>query len=118
MNATEINKTVEQTIEQTVTTVESIHKTLVNRFFEILERMEALRNPVKQARELHDKATGSVYSQIRKISKIVSDYVSSLLPEHAEVPKVEAHSSAAKATNTTKPVAKKATKKSTPVKQA
>ncbi|MBF0238021.1 MAG: hypothetical protein HQM12_09970 [SAR324 cluster bacterium] len=113
MNATEIKNKVEQTLENTVNAVESIHKTLVNHPFELLESVETFKTPVQKARALHDKATESVYNQIRSINKILSNYLSTLIPEPVSASQAKAHSSTAKPANKTKPQAKKTTSKTT-----
>ena len=74
-----LSKLIQGAIDRGATTVEEIHKSIVDLPLRILEESGLLKTSVKKARRLQDQSIGAVYDLIREINEEVGTLASQLL---------------------------------------
>jgi hypothetical protein len=72
---------VQDAIDKGATTVEEIHKSIVDLPLRILEESELLRGPAKEVMRVQDHTIGAIYDLIRDINRRVGTLASELLTE-------------------------------------
>ena len=72
---------IQEAIDKGATTVEEIHKSIVNLPLKILEESDILRGPAKEAKRVQDHTIGAIYDVIREINQQVGTLASELLAE-------------------------------------
>ena len=77
-------RSVQESIDKGATTVEEIHKSIVDLPLKILEGSELLREPAKEARHVQDHTISAIYDVIRKVNEEVGTLASELLAEAAK----------------------------------
>jgi hypothetical protein len=70
---------VRDAIDQGVTTVEEIHKSIADLPLKLLEENDILRGPVQGVRRVQDSTIGGIYDLIRVVNRQVATLVSDLL---------------------------------------
>jgi uncharacterized protein YaaR (DUF327 family) len=75
----ELQKTVQEAIDNGATSVEQVHKQIANMPLEYLAKIEQLEGPVSQAKDFQDKTIGSIYETIHNINTKVGDMAKELL---------------------------------------
>jgi hypothetical protein len=70
---------VQDTVDKGITSVEEIHREIMNQPFYIIERMMPPDLPVKQVRKMQEQVIGSIYSMIRIVNKTVGDIADGIL---------------------------------------
>ncbi|HVO22507.1 MAG TPA: hypothetical protein VMW56_02645 [Candidatus Margulisiibacteriota bacterium] len=76
-------KLIQEAIDKGATTVEEIHKSIVDLPLKILEESDLLRGPSKEARRVQDHTIGAIYDVIREVNEQVGTLASDLLAEAA-----------------------------------
>ena len=76
-------KLIQEAIDKGATTVEEVHKSIVDLPLKVLEESDLLRKPSKEARRLQDETIGVIYDTIREINQQVGTLASDLLAEAA-----------------------------------
>jgi len=76
-------KLIQESIDKGATTVEEIHKSIVDLPLKILEESDLLRGPSKKARRVQDHTIGAIYDVIREINQQVGTLASELLTKAA-----------------------------------
>ncbi|MGQ0697418.1 MAG: hypothetical protein ACT4PZ_04165 [Panacagrimonas sp.] len=74
-----LQKIVEQTIEDGATTVEQVHRSIASMPFDVLEKIDALQEPVNKVRDIHDQTVGNIYETIRLLNDRVGEIARGLL---------------------------------------
>jgi hypothetical protein len=77
-------KLIQDAIDKGATTVEEIHKSIVDLPLRILEESELLRGPAKEVMRVQDHTIGAIYDLIRDINRRVGTLASELLTETAK----------------------------------
>jgi hypothetical protein len=72
-------KLIQEAIDKGATTVEEIHKSIVDLPLKILEESDLLRGPSKEARRVQDHTIGAIYDVIRDVNEQVGTLASDLL---------------------------------------
>ena len=84
----ELQELVQEAIDNGATSVEEIHKTLANKPFEILEKINISGGVVEKLQDFQNQTIGNVYDLIRtvnnKIGEIASDLLSKIETEESE----------------------------------
>jgi histone H3/H4 len=75
---------VQDAIDKGTTTVEDIHKSIVDLPLKILEESELLKEPAKEVRRVQDHTIGAVYDVIRRINEEVGKLAVDMLGEAAK----------------------------------
>jgi len=70
---------IQEAVDKGATTVEEIHKSIVDLPLKILEESELLRRPAKEVRRLQDQTIGAIYDVIRGVNEQVGTLGSELL---------------------------------------
>lgn len=78
-----LQKLVEQTIDDGATTVEQVHSAIASMPFDVLERIEGLQKPVSKARDIHDDTVGNIYETIRLLNDRSGEIARRLLGERS-----------------------------------
>jgi len=79
-----LNRRIQDAIDNGVTTVEEIHRTIADLPLKILEEGDLLRGPAKEARRVQDRTIGAVYDAIRGTNKQVGELASRLLAKRVK----------------------------------
>lgn len=74
-----LQKIVEQAVQDGATTVEQVHRSIASMPFDILEKIDAIAEPVNKARELHDQTVGNIYETIRLLNDRAGEIARDLL---------------------------------------
>ncbi|MGQ0531051.1 MAG: hypothetical protein ACT4PG_14855 [Panacagrimonas sp.] len=74
-----LQKIVEKAVEDGATTVEQVHRSIASMPFDVLEKIDALQQPVSKARELHDETVGNIYETIRLLNDRAGEIARGLL---------------------------------------
>lgn len=74
-----LQQIVEKAVQDGATTVEQVHRSIASMPFDILERIDALQEPVGKAREIHDETVGNIYETIRLLNDRAGEIARSLL---------------------------------------
>ncbi len=74
---------IQEAIDKGATTVEEIHKSIVDLPLKMLEESDLLRGPAKEAKRVQDHTIGTIYDVIREINQQVGTLASELLAEAA-----------------------------------
>ena len=74
---------VQEAIDKGATTVEEIHKSIVDLPLKVLEESNLLRGPAKAAKRVQDHTIGAIYDVIREVNQQVGTLASELLAEAA-----------------------------------
>ena len=102
MDLVELQKTVQNAIDNGATSVEQIHRQIANMPLDFLAKIEQLEGPVNQAKEFQDKTIGSIYETIHntnsntecnplahaKAGEIASELLAKLNPDSTPTNKV------------------------------
>jgi hypothetical protein len=72
---------VQDEIDTGATAVEEIHKAIADLPLKMLEEIELLKRPAKQARRVQDNTIRVIYDLIRDINRRVGTFVSALLAD-------------------------------------
>lgn len=75
----ELQKTVQEAIDNGATSVEQVHKQIANMPLDFLAKIEQLEQPVTQAKEFQDKTIGNIYEAIHNINAKVGEIAKDLL---------------------------------------
>jgi hypothetical protein len=75
---------IQDAIDKGATTVEEIHKSIVNLPLKVLEESELLGRPAKEVRRVQDQTIGAIYDVIRGINRQVGTLASGLLRDGAK----------------------------------
>ena len=78
-----VAKLIQEAIDRGATTVEEIHKSIVDLPLKILEESDLLRGPAKEAKRVQDHTIAAIYDVIREINEQVGTFASELLAEAA-----------------------------------
>ncbi|MBF0227714.1 MAG: hypothetical protein HQK76_19880 [Desulfobacterales bacterium] len=78
-NLMKLKNLVQDLVDKGVTTVENIHKAILDMPLETLEKIELAESTAKSAKKITDDTIGSVYEIIRKINQEVGEYATELL---------------------------------------
>ena len=78
-----VAKLIQEAIDRGATTVEEIHKSIVDLPLKILEEIDLLRGPAKEAKRVQDHTIAAIYDVIREINEQVGTLASELLAEAA-----------------------------------
>jgi len=76
-------KLIQEAIDKGATTVEEIHKSIVDLPLRVLEESDLLRGPAKEAKRVQDHTIGAIYDVIREVNQQVGTLASELLAEAA-----------------------------------
>jgi hypothetical protein len=76
-------KLIQEAIDKGATTVEEIHKSIVDLPLKMLEESDLLRGPAKEVRRVQDRTIGAIYDVIREVNQQVGTLASELLAEAA-----------------------------------
>lgn len=79
MDLVELQKTVQNAIDNGATSVEQIHRQIANMPLDFLSKIEQLEGPVNQAKEFQDKTIGSIYETIHTINAKAGEIAIELL---------------------------------------
>jgi len=96
---------VQEAIEKGISTVEEQHKTLADKSFGYVEKLEeeAKTYSIKKVHEKHNKAVDNVYGAVRNLNKRVNSFASDILSKVQKEDAVAAKKApAAKAAKTAK----------------
>mgnify|MGYP001205222730 CR=1 FL=1 len=74
-------KLIQEAIDKGATTVEEIHKSIVDLPLKMLEESDLLRGPAKEAKRVQDHTIGAIYDVIREVNEKVGRFASELLAE-------------------------------------
>ena len=74
---------VQEAIDKGATTVEEIHKSIVDLPLKMLEDSDLLRGPAREAKRVQDHTIGAIYDVIREVNQQVGTLASELLAEAA-----------------------------------
>lgn len=74
---------IQEAIDKGATTVEEIHKSIVDLPLKMLDDSDLLRGPAKEAKRVQDHTIGAIYAVIREINQQVGKLASDLLAEAA-----------------------------------
>ena len=85
---------IEDTIDKGATSVEKLHKSLVDLPLRVLEESELLRGPAKEVRRVQDHVIAAVYDTIRDINHQVGTLAAKMLKEAARLRGMPAEASA------------------------
>jgi hypothetical protein len=85
---------IEDAIDKGATSVEKIHKSLVDLPLRVLEESELLRGPAKEVRRVQDHVIAAVYDTIRDINHQVGTLAAKMLKEAARLRRMPAEASA------------------------
>jgi hypothetical protein len=69
---------VQDAIDRGATAVEEVHKSIADLPLRILEQIDLLREPAKNARRLQDRTLGRIYDVIRRVNERVGGYAAAL----------------------------------------
>lgn len=90
----ELASSIEDAIDKGATSVEKIHKSILDLPLRMLEENEVLRGPAKEVRRVQDRVIAAVYDAIRGINHQVGTLVAKLLKEAARLRGMPAEASA------------------------
>lgn len=74
-----LQQIVEKAIDEGATTVEQVHRSIASMPFDVLEKIDALQNPVNKARQIHDETVGNIYETIRLLNDRAGEIARGLL---------------------------------------
>lgn len=74
---------IQDAIDRGATTVEEIHKSIVDLPLKMIEESDLLRGPAKEAKRVQDHTIGAIYDVIREVNQQVGTLASQLLAEAA-----------------------------------
>ncbi len=75
---------IQQEIDKGATTVEEIHKAIADLPLKVLEEIDLLKGPAKEARRVQDHTLGAIYDLIREVNRQVGSFAGELLAEAAK----------------------------------
>ena len=78
-NLIEIKGRLQEALDKGVASVEEIHTTIASQPLKVLENIDILAGPVKQAKEFQEKAISSLYGMIRNVTQAIGKFVDGLL---------------------------------------
>jgi hypothetical protein len=81
----ELASSIEDAIDKGATSVEKIHKSILDLPLRMLEESEVLRRPAKEVRRAHDRVITAIYDAIRGINHQVGTLAAKLLKEAARL---------------------------------
>jgi histone H3/H4 len=90
----ELASSIEGSIAKGATSVEKIHKSILDLPLRMLEESELLRRPAREVRRVQDRAIAAVYDTIRGINHQVGTLAAKLLKEAARLRGLPAEASA------------------------
>ena len=90
----ELASSIEDAIDKGATSVEKIHKSIVDLPLRVLEESELLRGRAKEVRRVQDRVIAAVYDTIRGINHQVGTLAAKLLKEAAKLRGMPAETSA------------------------
>jgi nitrate/TMAO reductase-like tetraheme cytochrome c subunit len=70
---------VQDAIDKGATSVEEVHKAVLNQPLDVLEKVGPLEKPVQAVREIQNRTIGSVYDVIRKVNEEVATLAKEML---------------------------------------
>lgn len=74
---------IEETVDQTTTAVEEIHKTVANLPLKLMEESELLRQPAREVRRLQERAIAAIYQAVRDLNRRVARLVADVIDGQA-----------------------------------
>ena len=74
-----IKDLVQETVDKGITSVETVHREIMNQPYYIIERMVPRDVPVKRIRTMQEQVIGTVYGMIRVVNKTVGDVADGFL---------------------------------------
>ncbi len=109
-NARDIADLVSGAVAQGAKTVEEIHRIIADLPLSILDSVDALKQPVKEARRLQDRSLGAIYETIRRVNdevgKLAHEALGAVQPKTKKAAKKAAKQAAPKAAKKSKKAAK------------
>jgi hypothetical protein len=79
MDLVELQKTVQEAIDNGATSVEQVHRQIANMPLDFLSKIEQLEGPISQVRDFQDKTVGSIYETIHNINAKAGEIAKELL---------------------------------------
>lgn len=77
---------IQEMVDRGATTVEEIHKAIVDLPLKMLEEIEVLKKPVKEVRRVQDRSIGAVYDLIREINEQIRKLAADILSRRRAAP--------------------------------
>jgi hypothetical protein len=93
VRGSELASSIEDAIDKGATTVEKIHKSILDLPLRMLEESELLRQPAKEVRRVQDHTIAAVYDTIRGINHQVGTLAAKLLKGAARLRRMPADAS-------------------------
>ncbi|MBF0449480.1 MAG: hypothetical protein HQK75_02155 [Candidatus Magnetomorum sp.] len=69
MNLMGLKDKIKETVTKGTDSVEKFHKSIAKMPFEVLEKIEPLKDVTKSVKEIHDKTVDTVYDTVRKVNE-------------------------------------------------
>jgi hypothetical protein len=79
INLAELQKTVQDAIDNGARSVEQVHRQIANMPLDFLAKIEQLEGPINQTREFQDKTIGTIYETIHNINNQAGEIARDLL---------------------------------------
>jgi hypothetical protein len=79
MTAKQIVESIHDTINESTSAIEDIHRSVAELPFDVLGSFEPIKDSVENAREVQARSIESIYGLVRKVNDRVGDFTAELL---------------------------------------